>query len=75
MVLFIKEKVGSIGDIGCFSFYPAKNLGAYGDGGAIVTNNENLAIKCRKIANHGRITKYNHEFQGRNSRLVFRRQY
>ena len=63
------KKVGSIGDIGCFSFYPAKNLGAYGDGGAIVTNNENLAIKCRKIANHGRITKYNHEFQGRNSRL------
>jgi len=66
---FKGKKVGSIGDIACFSFYPAKNLGAYGDGGAIVTNNENLAVKCRKIANHGRITKYNHEFQGRNSRL------
>jgi dTDP-4-amino-4,6-dideoxygalactose transaminase len=61
--------VGSIGDIGCFSFYPGKNLGAYGDGGAITTNNEDLAIKCRMIANHGRIAKYNHEFAGRNSRL------
>jgi len=63
------KKVGAIGDIGCFSFYPGKNLGAYGDGGAIVTNDEKLAIKCRKIANHGRIEKYNHEFEGRNSRL------
>jgi dTDP-4-amino-4,6-dideoxygalactose transaminase len=63
------KKVGAIGDIGCFSFYPGKNLGAYGDGGAIVTNNEELAIKCRMIANHGRIEKYNHEFVGRNSRL------
>ncbi len=63
------KRVGSIGDIGCFSFYPGKNLGAYGDGGAIVTNNQNLATKCRKLANHGRIEKYNHEFEGRNSRL------
>ena len=63
------RKVGAIGDIGTFSFYPGKNLGAYGDGGAIVTNNESLAIKCRMIANHGRIEKYNHEFEGRNSRL------
>ena len=64
-----EKKVGSIGDVGCFSFYPGKNLGAYGDGGAIVTNDESLATKCRMIANHGRIKKYDHEFAGRNSRL------
>ena len=63
------KRVGSIGDIGTFSFYPGKNLGAYGDGGAIVTNNDDLAKKCKMIANHGRIEKYNHEFEGRNSRL------
>jgi len=62
-------KVGSIGDIGCFSFYPGKNLGAYGDGGAIVTNNKNIELQCRMIANHGRIAKYDHKFEGRNSRL------
>ena len=63
------KKVGAIGDVGTFSFYPGKNLGAYGDGGAIVTNSEELAKKCKMIANHGRIEKYNHEFEGRNSRL------
>lgn len=63
------KRVGAIGDIGCFSFYPGKNLGSYGDGGAIVTNDEMLAIKCQMISNHGRIDKYNHEFEGRNSRL------
>ena len=63
------RKVGAIGNIGTFSFYPGKNLGAYGDGGAIITNDKNLAIKCKMIANHGRIEKYNHEFEGRNSRL------
>jgi dTDP-4-amino-4,6-dideoxygalactose transaminase len=62
-------RVGAIGDIGCFSFYPGKNLGAYGDGGAIVTNNKHLKTKCKMIANHGRVSKYNHEFEGRNSRL------
>jgi dTDP-4-amino-4,6-dideoxygalactose transaminase len=62
-------KVGSIGDIGCFSFYPGKNLGAYGDGGAIVTNDERVAVKCRMISNHGRIDKYRHILEGRNSRL------
>lgn len=66
---FEGARVGSIGDISAFSFYPGKNLGAYGDGGAIVTNNEALAIKCRQIANHGRIAKYDHAFEGRNSRL------
>lgn len=63
------QKVGTIGDIGTFSFYPGKNLGAYGDGGAITTNNKELAQTCRMIANHGRIEKYNHQFEGRNSRL------
>ena len=57
------------GDVGCFSFYPGKNLGAYGDGGAITTNSEDIFLKCKKIANHGRISKYDHEFEGRNSRL------
>lgn len=62
-------KVGAIGDAGAFSFYPGKNLGAYGDGGAILTNSEELAIRCKMISNHGRIEKYNHHFEGRNSRL------
>lgn len=63
------KMVGTLSDVACFSFYPGKNLGAYGDAGAIVTDNEELAIKARKIANHGRIGKYDHEFEGRNSRL------
>jgi dTDP-4-amino-4,6-dideoxygalactose transaminase len=63
------RKVGAIGDIGSFSFYPGKNLGAYGDGGALTTNDEALAKRCRMIANHGRTGKYDHEFEGRNSRL------
>ncbi|HYD25609.1 MAG TPA: DegT/DnrJ/EryC1/StrS family aminotransferase [Croceibacterium sp.] len=63
------RRVGAIGDIGTFSFYPGKNLGAYGDAGAIVTNDADLAKKCRMIANHGRIGKYDHEFEGRNSRF------
>lgn len=63
------RRVGSIGDIGTFSFYPGKNLGAYGDGGAVTTNSEELATRVRMIANHGRISKYDHEFEGRNSRL------
>ncbi|HQQ70958.1 MAG TPA: DegT/DnrJ/EryC1/StrS family aminotransferase, partial [Alicycliphilus sp.] len=63
------RRVGALGDIGTFSFYPGKNLGAYGDGGAVVTNDDELALKCRMIANHGRIDKYNHRFEGRNSRL------
>lgn len=62
-------RVGAIGDAGSFSFYPGKNLGAYGDGGAIVTNDAALAARCRMIANHGRLKKYDHQFEGRNSRL------
>jgi dTDP-4-amino-4,6-dideoxygalactose transaminase len=63
------KRVGAIGDIGTFSFYPGKNLGAYGDGGAIVTNYEELAKKSRMISQHGGLKKYEHEFEGRNSRL------
>lgn len=63
------RRVGAIGHIGTFSFYPGKNLGAYGDGGAITTDDVSLAKKCRMIANHGRINKYDHQFEGRNSRL------
>jgi dTDP-4-amino-4,6-dideoxygalactose transaminase len=61
--------IGSIGDMACFSFYPGKNLGAYGDAGAIVTNNAEPAQKARMLANHGRIGKYDHEIEGVNSRL------
>ena len=50
--------VGSSGDIAAWSFYPGKNLGAFGDAGAITTNIESLAIQSKKIANHGRIDKY-----------------
>lgn len=63
------RRTGSIGDVGCFSFYPGKNLGAYGDGGAVVTNNEELAVKARMFSNHGRSQKYDHEVEGINSRL------
>jgi dTDP-4-amino-4,6-dideoxygalactose transaminase len=63
------RRVGALADIGAFSFYPGKNLGAYGDAGAILTNDPDLATKCRMIANHGRIEKYNHLIVGRNSRL------
>ena len=67
--LYKSRQIGSIGDMACFSFYPGKNLGAYGDGGAIVTNDENLALKARMLANHGRVDKYDHEIEGVNSRL------
>ncbi len=63
------KKTGSIGTIGCTSFYPSKNLGCYGDGGAIFTNDDALAIKLRMIANHGQLTRYYHDVVGCNSRL------
>ena len=63
------QRVGTFGVAGTFSFYPGKNLGAFGDAGAIVTNSAELAEKCRMIANHGRLQKYHHAFEGRNSRL------
>ena len=61
--------VGSIGDIGCFSFYPTKNLGAYGDGGLLVTNDEEIASNLTKIRNYGQSKRYYHDFVGMNSRL------
>ncbi len=63
------KKVGNFGDVATFSFYPGKNLGAYGDGGCIVTNDDDIAEKCRMMANHGSKEKYKHVFEGRNSRL------
>lgn len=66
---FKGKKVGTFGVATTFSFYPGKNLGAYGDGGAVVMNDDKLAEKIRMFANHGRIGKYNHEFEGVNSRL------
>ncbi len=63
------QPVGTLGNLACFSFYPGKNLGAYGDGGAITTNSDELALKARMFANHGSVEKYNHEFEGVNSRL------
>ncbi|RZM19625.1 MAG: DegT/DnrJ/EryC1/StrS family aminotransferase, partial [Pedobacter sp.] len=63
------KKTGSIGHIGATSFYPSKNLGAYGDGGAIFTNDDELAVKLKMIANHGQQKRYYHEVIGCNSRL------
>ena len=63
------KKAGSIGDMGCFSFYPTKNLGAYGDGGAIVTDNEEIKEKLIQMRNYGQSEKYHHDFVGVNSRL------
>ncbi|MDY5615320.1 MAG: DegT/DnrJ/EryC1/StrS family aminotransferase [Helicobacter sp.] len=63
------KKVGNLGDIGCFSFYPGKNLGALGDGGSITTNDEEVAIKIRAIANYGSLIKYENIYKGLNSRL------
>lgn len=63
------KKVGSIGNIACFSFYPTKNLGAYGDGGMIVTNSEEIAKRLKMLMNYGQSKKYFHDFVGVNSRL------
>ncbi|WP_213280425.1 DegT/DnrJ/EryC1/StrS family aminotransferase [Chryseobacterium indologenes] len=63
------KKTGAIGHIGCTSFFPSKNLGCYGDGGALMTNDDDLALKIRMIANHGQEKKYYHKVLGCNSRL------
>ena len=64
-----KKHTGTIGNIGCTSFFPSKNLGCYGDGGAIFTDDDDLAEKLRMIANHGQKVKYHHSVIGCNSRL------
>ena len=63
------QQAGTIGHIGCTSFFPSKNLGCYGDGGAIFTNDDELAEKMKAIANHGCFVRYHHDFVGVNSRL------
>ena len=64
-----RKKAGTIGKIGCTSFFPSKNLGAFGDGGAVFTDDSELAKKIQYIANHGMIKKYHYEYVGINSRL------
>jgi dTDP-4-amino-4,6-dideoxygalactose transaminase len=63
------KKTGTIGHASSFSFYPGKNLGAYGDAGAMATNIDDVATHCRMLANHGRLGKHDHGIEGRNSRL------
>lgn len=63
------KKAGTIGDIGCTSFFPSKNLGAFGDGGAIFTNDDELAELMRVVVNHGMAVRYYHDYIGVNSRL------
>ena len=67
--LYRDKKVGSIGSAGCFSFYPGKNLGAFGEAGAVVTGDEKIAQKIRMIRDHGQKEKYVHEIEGYNGRM------
>ena len=66
---FDSQMTGTFGNVGCFSFYPTKNLGAFGDGGAVVTNNPDIAEKIRMLRNYGSRVKYQNELVGVNSRL------
>ncbi len=63
------KMAGTFGDAGCFSFYPGKNLGAWGDGGAVATNDDEIAHRVTSLSNHGRLSHYAHEICGYNSRL------
>jgi len=63
------KKCGTIGDVGCFSFFPSKNLGCYGDGGMVITNNEAIGDNVAMLRNHGSSKKYHHNLIGYNSRL------
>jgi dTDP-4-amino-4,6-dideoxygalactose transaminase len=67
--LYKGRKAGSLGMVGCFSFYPGKNLGAYGEGGAVVTQDEQIANKIRMLRDHGQAKKYFHDVEGYNGRL------
>jgi len=67
--LINNRHVGTFGEVSCFSFFPGKNLGAFGDAGAIVTNNKKIYNFCLRYRNHGSLKKYDHKFSGRNSRL------
>lgn len=64
-----RKKAGTIGHVGCTSFFPSKNLGCYGDGGAIFTNNDELAAQLKVVVNHGMTVRYHHDYVGVNSRL------
>ena len=64
-----RMQAGTIGDLGCTSFFPSKNLGCYGDGGAIFTNDDALAERAQQFANHGMVQRYHHDLIGVNSRL------
>lgn len=66
---FKRRRVGSMGRISCFSFYPGKNLGCYGDGGGVTTNDDKLAERIRLLRDHGRTSKYEHQVEGWNYRL------
>ncbi|NQZ77984.1 MAG: DegT/DnrJ/EryC1/StrS family aminotransferase [Ekhidna sp.] len=66
---FRNQVVGTFGDIATFSFYPGKNLGAYGDAGGIVANDGSLARTCKMLSNHGQLSKHDHQIIGRNSRM------
>jgi dTDP-4-amino-4,6-dideoxygalactose transaminase len=66
---FSGRKLGTIGHAGCYSFFPTKNLGAYGDGGLFVTNDEAVALTAKKLRTHGGVNKYRNEMLGYNSRL------
>lgn len=63
------KRVGTMGDVGCFSFFPGKNMGAMGDAGAVTTNDDAIATKVNKLRNHGRLGKYEHEMVGYNERM------
>jgi len=63
------KKAGTLGDMGCLSFFPSKNLGCFGDGGAIISENQEMLVKAKMIASHGQAKKYHHSIVGCNSRL------
>ncbi len=67
--MYRNRKLGAIGDVSCFSFYPSKNLGAFGDGGAVVTDDDDIAERVRRLRNYGEVRRYYHATRGVNSRL------